>query len=361
MSKGKGADMTTPRAIMSRPVVVPGAVPTSMEEVGEVLRARHPDPRRARRHLALARATGVSTRYLSRPIGDLLDPDADADPALGWVREALFELGGRAARQALELEQIAPHQVDVLVTASVSGWMMPALAEHLVNALGLRPAVRRIACAQSGCAGTAVALQRAAEQVTLDPDAVVLVVTAEVFSAGIHPYPHDDSDFIFTALFGDGAAAWVVRGRDPSTPGLLLHEPWSFLLPGSEGRYRLWFEAGGPRFASTPDAPDAVREIAPNLLAWYKSRSAGAEPRIVATHPGGPRIMRGLAEALNLEDKLLARSQQSLADYGNMGATSLADVLSRHFDGGLAPGDAGLIIGLGPGVMCEALSCSWVA
>jgi predicted naringenin-chalcone synthase len=332
-----------------------------MEEISQALRARHPDPARARRQLTLARATGVATRYLSRPIGDLLDPRGDSRAGLWWVREALSALGGKAARRALELEQIAPNQVDAIVVTSVSGWLMPGLAEHLVNALGLRPTVRRIASAQSGCAGTVVALQRAAEQVALDPDAVVLVVTAEACSAGIHPHPRDDSDFIFTALFGDGAAAWVVRDarRDPASPGLLLDSPWSFLLPGSEERYRLWFEAGGPRFASTPDAPDAVREIAPALLGWYQSRSAGQELRIVAAHPGGPRIMRGLAEELKLDDKLLARSQQSLADYGNMGATSLADVLSRHFDGALAPGDAGLIIGFGPGVMCEALTCSW--
>jgi predicted naringenin-chalcone synthase len=240
--------------------------------------------------------------------------------------------------------------------------MMPGLAEHLVNALGLRPTVRRIACAQSGCAGTAVALQRAAEQVALDPDAVVLVVTADAGSAAIHPYPDDDSDFIFTALLGDGAAAWVVcDARRGLGPGLLLDASWSFLLPGSEERYRFWIDAGGARLASTPRGPDTVREIAPALQSWYQSQSAGREPRIVAAHPGGPRIMRGLAEAMKLDDTLLARSQQSLAEYGNMGSTSLADVLARHFDGELAPGDAGLIIGLGPGVMCEALTCSWAA
>jgi predicted naringenin-chalcone synthase len=353
---------TSQRAIMSRPVVVPGIVATSMAEIGQLLRARHPDPARTRRHLALARATGVATRYLSRPISDLLDPGGDTREGLGWVREALFEMSGQAARQALEQEQIASGTVDTIVVTSVSGWMMPSIAEHLVNALGMRPGVRRITCAQSGCAGTAVALQRAAEQVTLDPGAVVLAVAAEAGSSVIGPHPDGDSDFIFTALLGDGAAAWVVRdAHNGPGPGLLLHEPWSFLLPGSQERYRYWIGPGGPRASSTPEGPDTIREIAPALLAWYQSRCAGQDLRIVAAHPGGPRIMRGLAEELNLDDTLLARSRQSLTEYGNMGATSLADVLARHFDGELAPGDAGLIIGLGPGVMCEALTCSWMA
>jgi predicted naringenin-chalcone synthase len=355
--------MTTgisPRAIMSKPVVVPGAVATSLDEVGQALRARHPDPARTRRHLALARATQVARRYLSRPIRDLLDPDGDTRAGLGWVSDVLFDLTGRAAQQALDQQQIASQQVDAIVVASVSGWMMPGIAEHLVNVLGLPPTVRRIACPQSGCAGSAVALQRAAEQVALDPDAVVLVVVADVGSAAIHPCPNDDSDFIFTALLGDGAAAWIVRGaRRGRGPGLVLGVPWSFLLPGSEERYRFWIERGGARFASTRNAPEAVSEIAPKLLTWYESRWPGQELRIVAAHPGGPRIMRNLAEALKLDDARLARSRQSLADHGNMGAASLADVLARHFDGRLAPGDAGLIIGLGPGVMCEALTCSW--
>ena len=351
---------TSPRAIMSRPVVVPGATATSLDEIGQVLGERHPDPVRAPRHLALARATQVATRHLSRPIHDLLDPAGDTRAGLGWVSDALFELSGRAARQALDQHQITPAGVDALVVASVSGWMMPGIAEHLGNVLGLRPGVRRIACTQSGCAGSAVALQRAAEQVALDPGAVVLVVAADVGSAAIHPYPDDDSDFIFTALLGDGAAAWIVRDcARAAGPGLLLGAPWSYLLPGSLERYRYWVEAGGARFASTRNAPEAVSEIAPQLLTWYRDQSPAPDLRIVAAHPGGPAIMRNLAEALKLDDTKLARSWQSLADHGNMGAVSLADVLARHFDGRLSAGDAGLIIGFGPGVMCEALTCWW--
>ena len=350
------------RPIMSRPVVVPGATATSLDEIDQVLRERHPDPVRAPRHLALARATQVATRYLSRPIQDLLDPDGGTRTGLGWVSDALFELTGRAARQALDQQQITPGRVDALVVASVSGWRMPGIAEHLGNVLGLRPEVRRISCTQSGCAGSAVALQRAAEQVAADPDAVVLVVAADVGSAAIHPGLDDDSDFIFTALLGDGAAAWVVRDSAGATePGLLLGAPWSYLLPGSLERYRYWVEAGGARFASTRNAPEAVSEIAPKLLTWYQDQAPGPEPRIVAAHPGGPAIMRNLAEALKLDDAQLARSWQSLAEFGNMGAVSLADVLARHFDDPPAAGDAGLIIGLGPGVQCEALTCWWAA
>jgi predicted naringenin-chalcone synthase len=351
---------TSARPIMSRPVVVPGAVATSLDEITAALRARDLDPARAARARSLAQATQVATRYLSRPISDLLDPDGDTRNGLGWVSDTLFELTGRAARQALDQEEISPRQVDVLVVASVSGWMMPGIAEHLGDALGLRPEVRRIACTQSGCAGSAVALQRAAEQVALNRDATVLVVVADIGSAAIQPCLADDSDFIFTALLGDGAAAWIVRdSRRAAGPGLGLGVPWSYLLPGSQDRYRFWVEAGGARFASTRNAPEAVSQIAPHLQTWYQDQSLGQDLRIVAAHPGGPAIMRNLAEALKLDEAQLARSRQSLAEYGNMGAVSLADVLARHFDGGLTAGDAGLIIGLGPGVQCEALTCWW--
>ena len=308
----------SPRPIMSRPVVVPGAIATGLDEIDQVLRERHPDPARAPRHLALARATQVATRYLSRPIHDLLDPESDTRAGLGWVSDALFELTGRAARQALDQHQITPDRVDTVVVASVSGWMMPGIAEHLGNTLGLRPEVRRIACTQSGCAGSAVALQRAAEQVALNPEAVVLIVAADVGSSAIQPYLGDDSDFIFTALLGDGAAAWIVRdSRRAAGPGLLLGAPWSFLLPGSLERYRFWVEAGGARFASTRNAPEAVSQIAPQLLTWYQDQSAGQEPRIVAAHPGGPAIMRNLAEALKLDEAQLARSRPATAASGD--------------------------------------------
>ncbi|HEY2239691.1 MAG TPA: hypothetical protein VGI21_12920 [Streptosporangiaceae bacterium] len=351
---------TSPPAIMSRPVLVPGAIATSLDEIEQELRERDPDPAQAPRHLRLARATQVTTRYLSRPIHDLLDPEGDTRAGLGWVSDTLFELAGRAARQALDQQQVGAAQVDALVVASVSGWMVPGIAEHLGNVLGLRPGVRRIACTQSGCAGSAVALQRAAEQVALNPDAVVLVVVSDLGSAVIQPCLADDSDFIFTALLGDGAAAWIVRdSRRAPGPGLGLGAPWSFLLPCSLERYRFWVEAGGARFASTRNAPEAVSLIAPQLMTWYQDQAPGQDLRIVAAHPGGPAIMRNLAEALKLDPAQLVRSRQSLAEYGNMGAVSLADVLARHFDDPPAVGDAGLIIGLGPGVQCEALTCWW--
>ncbi len=201
---------TSPRAIMSRPVLVPGATATSLDEIEQVLRERHPDPAQAPRHLTLARATRVATRYLSRPIQDLLDPEGGTRAGLGWVSDTLFELTGRAARQALDQQQVRPGQVDTLVVASVSGWMMPGIAEYLGNALGLRPGVRRIACTQSGCAGSAVALQRAAEQVALHPDAVVLVVVADIGSAAIQPCLADELARHFDDPPGVGDAGLII-------------------------------------------------------------------------------------------------------------------------------------------------------
>jgi hypothetical protein len=50
----------------------------------------------------------VSTEPSSRPIQDLLDPDGGTRTGLGWGSDALFELTGRAARQALDQQQITP-------------------------------------------------------------------------------------------------------------------------------------------------------------------------------------------------------------------------------------------------------------
>ena len=75
-----------------------------------------------------------------------------------------------------------------------------------------------------GCYGAFPALRLAHAVCRADPDAVVLVVCAELCS--LHLHVGDDLDTILSSsLFADGAAAAVVTGRAPA-PGR-RRSPWT--------------------------------------------------------------------------------------------------------------------------------------
>ena len=72
----------------------------------------------------------------------------------------LARLGERACRAALRRARVGPEEIDVFVTASCTGYMIPSVDAVLAPRLGLRRDVRRLPILQHGCAGGAVALSQ---------------------------------------------------------------------------------------------------------------------------------------------------------------------------------------------------------
>src|SRR5262245_5815968 len=76
-----------------------------------------------------------------RPIGDIQDR----------YREHAFALGRKVAREALARAEVAAADIDLIVTTSCTGIMIPSLDAYLVDDLGLRADVRRLPITELGC------------------------------------------------------------------------------------------------------------------------------------------------------------------------------------------------------------------
>jgi len=77
-------------------------------------------------------------------------------------------------------------------------------------------------------------------------------------------------------------------------------------------------------------------------------------------HPGGPRVIEAVEEALDLHNGELARSWECLERVGNLSSASvlcvLEDTLVAHRP---EPGAYGLILAMGPGFCAEMLLVQW--
>ena len=71
-----------------------------------------------------------------------------------------------------------------------------------------------------------------------------------------------------------------------------------------------------------------------------------------AIHPGGPRILSAVEEALDLSPEATAVSRQVLAECGNMSSPTVLFVLQRLVDQ-RAPRPC-VALGFGPGLATEA-------
>ncbi len=191
--------------------------------------------------------------------------------------ETTAGMGLEAARQALAMAGLHPHDLDLIVCATVTPEMIfPSTACFLQAGLGCRTigAFDLLAA----CSGFVYALAVGSQFIQTGSYRNVLVVGAETLSRIT-----DYSDRNTCILFGDGAGAAVLSRTDEPGRGLRYFRLYA---DGSNPRL-LNLSGGGSRF---PTSPQTIAErLAGRLQAHAGRRLAG---------PGQAAVGRGSAGGL---------------------------------------------------------------
>ncbi|MFD7855186.1 PhlD [Streptomyces microflavus] len=347
-------------AYIHRPATVFPTNQVATTAIADDIRHHHPDHPKLGAILRIVANTGVRTRYFTRALDA---PTVAGDAGVGDRASAGFndalDLATEAARRTLTHHHLAPVDVDAIITTHSTGWAVPNLDIHLVERLGLRADVRRIALTTMACAGGTQALIRAVDMVTARPDARVLVVAAETISA-IYNHADDQVEhMIYKALFGDSAAATLVTSS-PLGPGLRVDSPadtYEHVLPDSLTRYNGRVDAAGFHFDSTKQALTAADDVLPDLLKWLGSDLVD----FGVIHPGSQRIIDDTARALGLDAHDTRHSTDTLEQEGNLGGPSVLRILERTYTEPPANGAHGVMVAYGPGFTTAAIRGTWHA
>lgn len=330
------------------------------------------DERQARMLKVLYRKSGVRTRHsvaLRGEEGPLLErvpyfpPPAhpgDLGPTTAqrmvWYEQEAPSLAVSAARGALEESAMAGGEITHLVTVSCTGFFSPGVGEHLVRELGISPEVRRTHVGFMGCHGALNGLRACDAHLGQDPGARVLLCAVELCSLHF-AYGWDPEMLVANTLFADGAAALV--GTAPATeasssPRWRVRDTASCLIPDSVDAMTWRIGDHGFRMTLSPRVPDLIREhLAPWLGGWLERH--GLTPGEVgswAVHPGGPRIVDAVEDALGLGGGRLDESREILRTHGNMSSPTVLFLLDRLRARG-APGPC-VALAFGPGLVAEA-------
>jgi alkylresorcinol/alkylpyrone synthase len=300
---------------------------------------------------------GVSERYLVMPIeryGDLGDFGERNDI---FLTEATG-LGERAVKEALALADLDPGEVDVIVTTTITGLAVPSLDARLVGPLGLRQDVKRLPLVGLGCVAGAAGVARAHDHLVGHPDDVVVLLAVELCSLTVQQHDTSTPNLVASGLFGDGAGAVVLTGanRPPrqAVPRVLATR--SRLYPDTE-RAMGWDVRGtGLQIVLGAEVPtlvrDNVREDVDGFLADHGLTRADIGWWVA--HPGGPKVLDSLAEALQVEPEALGVTWRSLDRIGNLSSASVLHVLADTLrDRPPAPGSHGVLLAMGPGFCLE--------
>ncbi|MFJ8676714.1 hypothetical protein [Streptomyces sp. NPDC093589] len=305
---------------------------------------------------------GVQTRYFVEPL-ELVARPGSMEERNTWAKRGMRKLAIRAALGALDRARLLPKDIHHVVTSNSVNPGTPGVDVYVVNELvklGMSPSVKRTPATTLGCVGGAHTLGTAADWADTHPGQNVLVLIPESLSAVYQTGCHDLDSLLWRLFFGDSAVACVVTSpsnalddRPPRGACMRIVDSWQYVIPDTMTTYELDHLSDGLHFLSERGAQRMVRKLKAPLEEWLPE---GWRPETVIGHPGGPAVLRNMADILGYPSgpeepgNPLKLSWERLAKIGNTGGAAVCDLLAETAEHAPKPGSETLLLALGPGV-----------
>jgi alkylresorcinol/alkylpyrone synthase len=315
-----------------------------------ILGSRFPD---FERFASIFTNTGIIRRYGVKPFDWYLTPR-------GWPeRTQAFLEGAEAlyvdvAEKALAGAGLRAADVDTVVTVCSTGIATPSLDARVARRLGFRPDVARVPVFGLGCAGGVSGLSIASRLARAQRGTNVLMVTVELCSLAVRLDELTKANVIATSLFGDGAAAIVLRAGDGGDT--LVESAGEHLWPDTLGVMGWSVDPLGFGVVLRRTIPDFVTtELKPAVIRILtRMQLSLADIGRFICHPGGAKVINAIETALALDQGTLDHERRVIADYGNMSAPTVLFILERALAKGLPA--RSLLTALGPGFTASCVS-----
>src|ERR1700730_12210686 len=272
--------------------------------------------------------TGIVKRHGVKPFDWYLDPR-------GWPERTEAFLGGAEAlvvdfaEKALASANLAGSDIDTVVTVSSTGIAKPSLEARVARRMGFRSDVTRVPVFGRGCAGGASGLSIASRLAQSRPGTNVLLVTIELCTLALRLDELTKANIVAVSLFGDGAAAIVLRAGDGGATQ--IEDAGEHLWPDTLGIMGWSVDPLGFGVILRRTVPDFViahlNPAVAQILARMQLSMADIDRYIC--HPGGAKVVSALETALALDRGSLNHERQIIADYGNMSSPTILFVLEQ--------------------------------
>ncbi|MBI3761759.1 MAG: ketoacyl-ACP synthase III [Chloroflexi bacterium] len=278
-------------------------------------------------------------------------------------KETTASLAIEAATRALEVADISPDEIDMIIVATSSPeHIFPSTASLVQDALGAsRAGAFDLSAA---CSGFIYALGMATNSIKCGSMNTALVIGSETLSRLLNW-----SDRGTCILFGDGAGAFVLRGSDVTGGVMSL-----VMRSDGSGGDLLTVPAGGSKMpASYETVRDNLHTIQMDGRAVYRfatrvmiqsTREAVAcaglqlsDIDAIVPHQANRRIIEAAARGLELpEDKFVINVER----YGNTSTASIPIALCEAVEKGrVKPNDHLVFVGFGAGLTWGASVVHW--
>jgi len=349
--------------------------------------------------------TGESTHW---PPGSLRSKDGvtkgqcDMEAARDEAHIVIFEL----VSELLKRTRVKPQKIDFLIINCSLFCPTPSLCAMVCNKFGLRQDIRSYNLGGMGCSANVISVDLAKQLLENRPGSLALVVSTENITQNLYR-GNQKSMLLQNTLFRCGGCALMLSSRMSDSMRAKYKLLYTFRTHLSDDNsYNCVFQKeddeGNSGVALSKDivkvAGRAMRQnfvqLGPHVLplreqakvlcnqfvmrlvSQAKKRSwpfagrlsvpQGYTPNFskgidhFCIHAGGRAVIEGVQQNLNLSDRQIRPSVQTLHDWGNTSSSSIwyeTDWIERFGD--LHPGERILQISFGSGFKCN--SAVWVA
>jgi alkylresorcinol/alkylpyrone synthase len=301
----------------------------------------------------------VHKRHSIFPINYTIEPRTLSQTNNEYIEHSV-KLGKEAAEKCLERAGLRSEDIDLIITVSCTGFMIPSLDAHLINLMGFRSNVRRMPFTELGCAAGAMALSRAADFLKAHQGGNVLIVAVELPSLTFQRKDISQANLISAILFGDGAAAVVVSGKQARGPRILVSETYTF--PDSLGAMGFDLKDSGFHILLAKDVPEMIGGKIGGLVREFLERQSRklADIKGWILHPGGARLLGNVEKELGLNRSDTQPSWDILGEVGNLSSATILFILQEWLEKRpLKSGEYALAAAFGPGFSAEFLLLQW--
>jgi predicted naringenin-chalcone synthase len=290
-----------------------------------------------------------------------------AQSAEGAGSQARTEVFARAAELAMDRlyseDDTAPRD---LIHVTCTGYTSPSAAQKLVAKRGWGKQTRVTHAYHMGCYASLPAVRIASGFLASAPSPApgqrADIVHDEICTLHMHPADHSPEQLVVQSLFADGHIRYsVVRAEvAPRGAALAVMASREEILPESTDAMTWAVSDHGMRMTLSRDVPARIARAAHEVVSALYDDAGLSSPddrarTIFAIHPGGPKVIDVMQQALELSDAQVAASRAVLFRYGNMSSSTMPHIWMRLLeDRGLAVGTPVVSLAFGPGLTVAA-------
>lgn len=328
--------------------------------------------------------TTIKQRYFAVPLDNFYEPPP-RKTFNDLAFDAAVDICGQLIRSMLDRTQLQPTDIGRITSMMTTLFAVPTLEARLISQLKFSNFIKRVPLNGLGCLGGAAGFARVADYLKGYPREAALLVCCELggsafWLGGIQGFLKYASEHmaeeaslakdliaqvVSAALFGDGASGVLMVGREHPLAGTHLPEvvdSRSITLYDSEQIMFVRVLDHGFMNTLSTEIPDyagrALRMAIEPMLAEHHLTVSDIEHWMF--HPGGPKVLDGVQQALKLSDSALALSRDTLAKVGNLSAPTVLTMLDQLVTSQKpAKGSYGILASMGPGFSEEIVLLRW--